>query len=112
GCRGRLRMFARLPITLPMLLAFAACVRQPAASGPFPGFAEYQGEEVRGVSFGGDLRFSSDSLRAVIRTRPSRCRFLFLPFCIPIVNLGREEYRLDLDELARDVVRLQLYHRD
>ncbi|HUE96129.1 MAG TPA: BamA/TamA family outer membrane protein, partial [Longimicrobiaceae bacterium] len=35
-----------------------------------------------------------------------------LPICVPIINVGRETHQLDLDELARDIVRLQLYHRD
>lgn len=94
------------------LLLLGACAAQQQATGPFPRFAEHQGEEVSDVAFSGDIRFSQDSLRAVVRTRPSRCRFLFLPICIPFTDLGREEYRLDLNELARDVSRIQLYHRD
>lgn len=90
----------------------SGCMGEPTASGPFPRFAEYQDREVDRVAFAGELPFSSDSLRAVVRTRPSRCRFLFLPVCIPFTSLGRDEYRLDLSELARDVLRLQLYLRD
>jgi outer membrane protein assembly factor BamA len=97
---------------LAVLVVIGACSPQRPATGPFPQYAEFQGQEVRQVSFTGDLVFSRDSLRAVIRTRPSRCRFLFLPICVPFTRVGREEYRLDLGELARDVARIQLYHRD
>jgi outer membrane protein assembly factor BamA len=97
---------------LGLLLLSAGCGARAAQTGPFQAFAEFQGQEVRRVGFTGDLRFSGDSLRAVIRTRPTRCRLLFLPICLPFGNIGRDEFRLDLNELARDVARVQLYHRD
>lgn len=100
------------PFVVLVLAAISGCVRQEVATGPFPRFTEFQGEEVAEVAFTGQLEFPTDSLRALIQTRASRCRFLFLPFCVPVVNLGRETHRLDLDEVARDIARLQLYHRD
>lgn len=99
-------------ILLSALLIVGGCAPQRQATGPFPRFAEYDERDVRRVSFSGDIRIPEDSLRAIILTKASRCRFLFLPFCLPFTSLGREEYRLDLDELARDVARIQLYHRD
>lgn len=93
-------------------VATAACVRQQEIQSPFPAFAEYEGREVDRVSFTGDLVLPEDSIRAAIRTRPGRCRVLFLPICIPSTNIGREEYYLDLPELANDVARIQLYYRD
>lgn len=95
-----------------ILLLLGACAQQAAPTGPFPRFAEYEGREVDRVTFSGDLEFPRDSLRAVVQTRPSRCRILFLPFCVPFTNIGRDIYRLDLPQLARDVSRIQIYHRD
>jgi outer membrane protein insertion porin family len=99
-------------ILFAALLLLGGCAPQRQATGPFPRFAEYDERDVRRVTFSGDIRFPQDSLAAVVQTKASRCRFLFLPFCLPFTSLGREEYRLDLDELARDVARIQLYHRD
>ena len=91
----------------------SGCARDPGvAGGPFPRFAQYEGHEVRRVVFAGDLELAADSLHAVIVTHPSRCRLLFLPVCIPFTGIGHERYFLDLRELSRDVVRLQLYYRD
>lgn len=95
-----------------LMLVLGACATQNQATGPFPRFSQFEGDEVVHVGFAGDLRLSRDSLESVIRTRESRCRLFFLPICIPIVDWGREIYPLDLGELARDVVRLQLYYRD
>lgn len=92
--------------------AVVACVRQQEFQSPFPAFAEYEGREIEKVTFTGDLELPEDSLRAAIRTRSSRCRFLFLPFCVPFTNIGREEAHLDLPQLATDVARIQLYYRD
>lgn len=95
------------------VVVLPACV-QPGgpAAGPFPAFAEYEEREVRRVEFIGELQLPVDSLRAVIITRPTRCWLVFLPVCLPFTNFGRDRYELDLDELSRDVVRLQLYYRD
>src|SRR5690606_19241053 len=78
----------------------------------FPRFAEYEGRRIESVTFVGDLRVPVDSLRAVVATRASRCRFIFLPFCVPFTSIGEEEHFLDLGTLAQDVVNLQFYHRD
>lgn len=102
--------FRRTLLTAVLLFVASGCVRQEPASGPFPAFADFQGNEVDAVSFTGEIVVPRDSLKAVVRTRPSRCRFLFLPICIG--SFGRDEYRLDLSELALDIARLQIYHRD
>ncbi|MEX2581823.1 MAG: BamA/TamA family outer membrane protein [Gemmatimonadota bacterium] len=93
-------------------LLLSACAPQRADTGPFPRYAEFEGDEVTRVAFAGDVRVPEDSLRAVIQTRASRCRFLFLPICIPFTSFGEDNYFLDLNELAEDVSRIQLYHRD
>lgn len=91
----------------------AGCAAAPASGGgPFPRYAEYEDRGIGSVTFVGDLRFPVDSLSAVVATRPSRCRFLFIPRCVPLTSVGFEEHLLDLGTLAQDVVNLQLYHRD
>jgi outer membrane protein assembly factor BamA len=102
----------RLLMLLGVVALLGACGPAAVAAGPYPRFAEYAGREVVEVRFAGDLRLPVDSLQAVTMTRPSECRLLFLPICIPGTNIGRQEYRLDLTDLARDVARLQLYYRD
>src|SRR5690606_12079833 len=86
---------SRVTMLFFLLLAVGACARPPSTGGPFPAFSEFQNRNVDAVSFSGVLEFPEDSLRAVVRTRASRCRLLFLPFCLPFTNIGREEYRLD-----------------
>lgn len=110
--RPRARGSRRLALLLLALVLSACASRGPAAGGPFPRFAEYDGHEIRRVEFAGDLELREDSLRRIITTRPSRCRILILPFCIPGTKIGRDRQLLSLRELARDVVRLQLYYRD
>lgn len=90
----------------------AGCATRPAANaGPLPRFAEYAGREVGRVELDGEIVLPRDSLEAVIVTQASRCRILgLLPFCIG--GLGRETYQLNLSELAEDVTRIRLYHRD
>ncbi|HEX7241613.1 MAG TPA: BamA/TamA family outer membrane protein, partial [Longimicrobiaceae bacterium] len=96
---------------LCVLAALGACVQQRGAqTGPYPAYAEFAGKEVRSVDFAGEQVVPADSLKDVIATRPSRCRSLGLPVCV--FGLGRETHRLDLGELARDVARIQLEHRD
>ncbi len=105
--------FPLLCLLTGLLLLAAGCAATPASgNGPFPRYAEYENREIGRVDFVGELRVPVDSLRAVVATRASRCRFLFLPVCIPFTSIGREEHRLRLSTLAQDVVNLQLYHRD
>jgi outer membrane protein assembly factor BamA len=106
---GRLFRLALLAI---VILLSACASTGPAGGGPLPRFAQYEGSEIRRVEFAGELELREDSLRAVISTRASRCRILFLPICLPGTRIGRDEQRLELRELARDVLRLQLYYRD
>jgi outer membrane protein insertion porin family len=105
------RGFIRSGLLAILGLSFAGCVRQQEATGPLPAFSEYEGREVANVSFTGDLQLPEDSLQAVIRTRASRCRVLFLPVCLPF-NIGRDDRYLELTEVSRDVARLLLYYRD
>jgi outer membrane protein assembly factor BamA len=103
---------AALPGLLVAIVGLvAACAPAAPAAGPYPRFAEFAGREVNVVEFGGDVRLSVDSLRALTITRPPRCRVFFIPRGI-CPRFLRDSYRLDLVELGRDVARLQLYHRD
>ncbi|HEX6924945.1 MAG TPA: BamA/TamA family outer membrane protein [Longimicrobiaceae bacterium] len=97
---------------LASLLAclLSACAQNPAARGPFPGFAEYEGMYVDELEFVGDLVLPRDSLAAITMAHAPRCRVAFLPrkLCI----FGMRRYRLSLTELYGDVVRLHLFYRD
>ena len=89
----------------------SGCVKNPAAGrGPFPTFAEFEGDEVTEVTWAGDLRLPVDSLDAVTVMHAPRCRIQFLPRALCIG--GADRYVLDLVELQTDVFRLQLYYRD
>lgn len=100
----------RLAAPLALVLAAAACGLNEPASGPYPGLAEYAGDEVVDVRFEGDIRVRRDTLEAVVATRESSCSLLFIPVC-PF-GLGDSDRFLDLEVLARDVVRIRLLHRD
>jgi outer membrane protein insertion porin family len=110
GPPARIAHRLRLLVLAASALLLPACA-QPGggARGPYPAFTEYEDRQVKRLEFVGELRLPTDSLGEVIVTRATRCRLFFLPICLP---LWRDEYRLDLDELSRDVVRLQLYYRD
>jgi len=101
-----------LALAAAALALLSACATGGGApAGPLPQFEQYEGREVRAVSFEGELVVPEDSLRRVITTRPSRCRLVgILPFCIG--SLGEDDYLLDLGVLQRDVARIQLAHRD
>jgi outer membrane protein assembly factor BamA len=95
-----------------LLVLTGACMGGSGPSGPFPGLQPFAGREVRKVLLEGeDLKLPADSVRSVISTRGSSCKSLgFLPIC-PF-GRGRVKRVLDLDLLARDVVRVQLLYRD
>jgi outer membrane protein insertion porin family len=99
-----------LPVVLLLGGSLAACTRGPAATGPYPRFAEFEGRPVGEIRFAGDLVLPRDSLEAITVVHPPRCGIEFIPrwLCLP----GLERYELDLEELAGDVIRIQLYYRD
>jgi outer membrane protein assembly factor BamA len=103
---------AALPCALFVL---AACASGGGArpGAPFPGLQQFQGRQIRNVTLQGDLRtVPRDSLLRVIATRPTRCRVLgLIPVCVPLLS-RHETHRLDLQVLARDVVRIDLVFRD
>jgi outer membrane protein assembly complex protein YaeT len=93
--------------------ALAACAQNTHAGGPYPGLSQYQNRPIRKVSLSGDLAtVPRDSLMRVLATLPSRCRVLgLLPVCLPVVS-RHEIHKLDVNVLARDVVRIELVFRD
>jgi outer membrane protein assembly complex protein YaeT len=99
----------RLAVLLAAV-ALAACTQGGPSTGPYPRFAEFAGREVQSVEFVGEVVVPKDSLRSILATRPTTCRLGFLPIC-PF-GFGRQRHVLDLEELARDVTRIQLFHRD
>jgi outer membrane protein assembly factor BamA len=92
-------------------LLLSGCVRAPAAArGPFPAFAEFAGQDVTELIWAGEPILPRDSLNAVTVIHPPVCRIAFLPRALCVAGL--RTYRLNLNDLAADVVRLQLYYRD
>jgi len=95
---------------LCVLALSAGCVQRAPTTGPLARFAEFAGREVKSVELTGDLVVPADSLRRLLATRPTRCGILFIPVC-PF-GFGRVKRELDVEELGRDIVRIQLFHRD
>ena len=96
--------------SLALACLLSACVQNPAARGPFPGFAEYEGRYADEVEFVGDLVLPRDSLASITEAHGPRCRISFIPRALCIFGMRR--YRLDLTELYGDVIRLHLFYRD
>jgi outer membrane protein assembly factor BamA len=109
---GSSRGSRSVPLWLALAIAclLSACVQNPAARGPFPGFAEYEGLYADEVEFVGDLVLPRDSLASITEAHAPRCRIAFFPrkLCL----FGMRRYRLDLTELYGDVIRLHLFYRD
>jgi outer membrane protein insertion porin family len=111
----------RLPMPVRRLAAVAALVIAAlssactppgaTATGPFPRFSEFDGWRVTSVRFTGELPVPPDSLRRVIVTRGPTCVIPLLPARL-CPGFARRDYHFNRDELARDLARLQLYHRD
>lgn len=99
-----------LAILLLSLLA-GACAQGPRPGAPYPGFSQYEGWRVDRLRFVGETALPQDSLRAAILTHAPRCVVPVLPRAI-CPGFARQNFNLDLAELARDVARLQLYYRD
>lgn len=110
----RVRRWARAAVlaTIPPLAGIAgACGARAGAREEFAALERFQGREIERVVFVEPGPFSEDTLIQVTETQPSRCNLLGLPICIPFTSIGREEHRLDLGALRRDVVRLESFYR-
>jgi outer membrane protein insertion porin family len=96
-----------------VLVAWVAggCAAATGGAGPYPQLGQYAGREITAVHFVSPQPFSTDTLKQLIETRPSRCHILFFPVCIPGTSIGREEHTLDMATLASDAVRLAVFYR-
>src|SRR5690606_5429131 len=73
--------------------------------------AENAGRRIERVDFVDPEPFTSDSLLLIVQTRPSRCNFLGLPFCVPFTRIGREEHRLNPARVDADIQALERLYR-
>jgi outer membrane protein assembly complex protein YaeT len=96
---------------LLVLLLAAGCGIRPTGRDLYPEFARFSGANIRDVNFRGTEPFGRDTLQSYVDTRPTRCRFLGLPLCLPFTRIGREEHRLSLETLRRDSERLAQFYR-
>ncbi|MFW6079823.1 MAG: BamA/OMP85 family outer membrane protein [Gemmatimonadota bacterium] len=95
---------------LPVAVVVVGCGLGRGAEA-FPEFVRFQGREIDEVEFVDSGPFSADTLDEIVETRPTRCRLLGLPICIPGTDIGREVHRLDLRELERDAARIETFYR-
>ena len=82
-----------------------------------PGVVAGQNEEPRGrsevaaIRFVGNRTFPTDTLKRAIVNRATECRTAFLkPLCAAGVGFALDRHYFNLDEFARDAVRLRLYY--
>jgi outer membrane protein insertion porin family len=109
-----LRLAARpLPFLILLLgQALAGCYRLGAGTDDLdPSLARYAGREIRAVEFRNAEPFRSDTLRQMVDTEETRCRFLGLPVCPPFTDIGRRIGRVNLETLRRDAARLAIFYR-
>ncbi|CAN5845817.1 autotransporter assembly complex family protein [soil metagenome] len=94
-------------IGLAGVLFISACGVRSMAVDMYPQVAEYQGRRISEVRLLNPDPFSPDSLRLLLDTQASRCRFLGLPLCVPFTRLGREEHRVNVARVHTDVETLE-----
>lgn len=92
-------------------VTLSACALRDAGEEIYPQYADYSGREVDDVEFVDPDPFGGDSLQQLIETRPTRCRLIGLPICIPGTDIGREVNTLSLSTLEEDVTRLTRFYR-
>lgn len=98
-------------LALAGVVCSCACGVRSSGAEIYPQFAELEGLEVEDVEFANTEPFGADSLASLVRTQPTRCNLIGLPFCIPFTDLGRRVHRLNLSTLAEDATRLALFYR-
>lgn len=91
--------------------ALVGCAARSGADDDFPGLNAYAGQNISDVDFVGGEPFGSDTLQAIIATRPTRCSLLGLPICIPFTGVGRQRHELSPGAVREDVNRLTLFYR-
>ena len=92
-------------------LLLAGCGLRSTAANLYPELVEHEGKKIDRVRFTGTEPFRPDTLQKVVETKPSRCNFLGLPFCVPFTRIGREEHFLNLGRVQKDVETLERFYR-
>ncbi len=97
----------------PLLLGLLAggCVMQAGGSGPYEALKKFGGKNIDAVIFRNAAPFGRDTLLALTMTLPTRCNFLGLPICLPLLHVGQERHTFDATVLQQDVQRLELFYR-
>ena len=88
-----------------------ACAANTRMAELYPDVAENAGRRIERVDFVDPEPFTSDSLQFIVQTKPSRCNFLGLPFCVPFTRIGREEHRLNPARVDADIQALERLYR-
>ncbi|HUF49199.1 MAG TPA: BamA/TamA family outer membrane protein [Longimicrobiales bacterium] len=107
--RGRAGLM-RLTGAFVVIVAGGCGVRSTGAD-VYPEFAEHAGKRIDRVYFENTDPFRADTLRIQVRTRATRCNFMGLPVCVPFTRIGREEHRLNLQNIGADVQTLERFYR-
>ena len=67
--------------------------------------------EITGIRFVGNHTFSTDALKRAIVNRATECRTAFLkPLCAAGVDFALDRHYFNLDEFAREAIRVQLFY--
>lgn len=110
--RARHRRRPSLPPLVLVVALLAACAARGAGGGgAYPGLQRYAGRSIDAVRFTGTGPYPADTLAAVVRTQPTRCNLLGMPFCIPFTQIGLERHLLSPTDVEADLQRLQLFYR-
>ncbi|HEX2166570.1 MAG TPA: POTRA domain-containing protein, partial [Longimicrobiales bacterium] len=97
-------------LVLAAIVVTSGCATSEAAR-LYPDIAARSGTRIDNVMFVNPEPFSADTLLTLTQTKPSRCNFLGLPFCVPFTRIGREEHRLSTGRVASDVETLERFYR-
>lgn len=89
----------------------AGCAAKSGADDGYPELNPYAGQNIADVDFEGGAPFDSDTLQAIVATRPTRCSFLGLAICIPFTGIGRQRHEFSPGSAREDVNRLTLFYR-
>ena len=89
----------------------AGCTARASTAELYPEVVEHAGRKVEEVRFEGADPFGPDTLLTMMNTQPSRCSFLGLPFCVPFLGWGRQEFHVQPERVRQDVASLARFYR-
>ncbi|HEX6590199.1 MAG TPA: BamA/TamA family outer membrane protein [Longimicrobiales bacterium] len=101
------RLCGAAAASLTLLAAGAASARAQEPATAFDSLALHSGAEVQEVRFAGEQAIRAAQLASAIRTREEQCTLLA---ALCWLGFGVEEYYLDPEVVAADVLRLRLYY--